>query len=143
MDQHVLWVGMHERDRLGVLRCEHRRGDGAVKDVLRMPMAGAVIVCCFDDRASYRGVGNGVVMMRVVTVRFDAVVIMIIIVIVIMILTVIVAVEVDVQVIAAGVVVEIQSGVRCRNRRREQCQGQRGPLSQSRTHSLHCRCAVS
>ena len=85
-----------------------------MKDVLRMPMAGAVIVCCFDDRASCRGVGNGMVMMRVVMVRFDAVVIMILItiitVIVIMILTVIVAVEVDVQVIAAGVVVKIECG---------------------------------
>jgi len=99
----MLWVGMHQRDRLGVLRCEHRRGDGAVKDVLRMPMAGAVIVCCFDDRASYRGVGEvGVVMMRVMMVRFDGVVIMI--------LTVVVAVEVDVQVIAAGVVVKIECG---------------------------------
>ena len=104
---------MNDGNGLAVLRCEHRRGDGAVKDVPRMPMAGAVIVCCFDDRASYRGVGEvGVVMMCVMMVRFDGAVIMVIItiIIVIMILSVVVAVEVDVQVIAAGVVVKIECG---------------------------------
>ena len=61
----TLRKGVNDGNGLAVLRCGHRRGDGALEDVLRMPVVGAVVIGSFDCGAVYRGAGDvDLVMMR-------------------------------------------------------------------------------
>ena len=103
-----------------------RRRDGAVEEILRMPVSGPVVVRCFDCRAAGCG-GCEVSVVMVCRVMVIVIVMMCLDAVLMMIITVCV----DVQVIAAGVVVEVERGAWRRDRRHEDSEGQRGPLSQS------------
>jgi len=102
-----------------VLCCANCRRDGAVEEILRMPMPGPVVVGRFD----HRGIGRGVceVGVRIERLRMVMVTVMkrvnaIGIVVVAMLL----AIEVDVQTVAAGVVVEVEPGARRHDRRHKE-----------------------
>jgi len=139
-----LGPGVNDVNVLTVLWCEDCGRDGTMKRVLRMPMSSPVVVLGFDYRAICCGAGDvGVVMARVMVVMMRGVVIVIMSITVIMVVAVIFTVEMDVQVIAAGVMMEIESGAWRRDRRNEEPEGQCGPLSQSCTQPLHGEGALS
>jgi hypothetical protein len=124
-------------DGLGMMGGGDRRRDGAVKDILRMPVPGPIAV----GRRDYRGIGRGGRAVRVVMVmlRFGGGVLVSMSMIVILIFTI----DMDVQAIAVGVVVEVEPGPRHRDRRHEESEGQRGPHGQSPAYPPHRGCGLA
>jgi hypothetical protein len=131
----MLGQGLNNRNNCDVVPGRRLRSDGTTEEILGVPMAGAIVVGCLDDRsAGHGGSELNVVMVRVVpaVMRLDGLATMI----------VIVVVKVDVVMIASGVVVEVEDCARRCERGDEEGNGQRRPRPQSCTYAPHCGCAV-
>ncbi len=144
-------AGVNGLDRLCRSDC---RSDGALEEILRMPVSSAVVVVVgrLERRVRDNRVGLVMVVMVLVAPMRDGSgitvmvrtgrgrvmpVVMVIIVRMIVIRIVIVCIEVDVLILAAAVVVEVEPGAGRQYRRQEEPEAERGEFRQPCAQTPH------